>query len=998
MPLIDILVLQLGPAIAKAILTGWLKDQPILNAATSSILDIIRNQTSDVLAQGRAKRQFEAISERVAENLQLVINAEGCGIDEGGQTAVALEASRTIDEAGITTAVLVRCEFDPSKVALYLRETNPTATQHFSSAERYLYERILSEAGQYIVDIASQLPRFTERTLTEILRSENRLLEKADLIIQEVRRIRENSVRENADLDTARFEEQYRRHVVRRLDEITLYGVDVSETSRRHRLSMAYVSLNVTRSAADKDASTPTLAQYAEGQDSSIADEVETVSVDEALCRSSRLLIRGVAGSGKTTLLQWIAVRSASQDFGGTLQEWNGTIPFFIRLRHFPDSRLPQPEEFPGLVAGTIMGVMPKGWVHSQLTSGRALILIDGLDEISDQQREDVKQWIKDLVDTFKEARFIVTTRPHAAEDGWMASERFEEAELQPMGLSDLSAFVDHWHAAVSEALEDNDAKEKLGSLKENLKQVLRTDRAIRSLATNPLLCAMLCALYRERNQQLPSDRIELYEACCAALIERRDLERRLKLGNYPVLSYRTKKALLQGLAYWLMLNGWSEVQTERVDEHLGKRLATMRGVPRDASPSGVRRLLVERTGIIRHPIPGYIDFTHRTFQEFLAAQAVVNDNDTGVLIQHAHDTRWREVIVLSAGIGTRRSAEEVISGLLERGDREEDLRHQLHLLALACLETPVELSTSLSKDVESRLSSLVPPSNMRDAKAVASAGDLAVRYLRMYTPAVAKVPIAAACVKALGLIGTESALDALQEFCDKPRRAIADQLLRLWPLFDHEEYTQRVIRRLCEQCEHLRLRDHVYLEDLLRLPRPLLRTLIVEDCLGLMDLDTLRGFEPLTTLELRRNNVVKSLDPLSGFKGLRELQVNDFHSLESVAAVGTLNLLFLEIWGGKIDLSETAQATKLHSLRVLTQRMVDDLSPIAGMKRLMYLSVGICSPTIDTRVLFELPRLKWFQLLGEDKAPLIPLRIPSGWHVNRVQNALRGSRSVPGE
>src|SRR5207302_7338323 len=95
----------------------------------------------------------------------------------------------------------------------------------------------------------------------------------------------------------------------------------------------------------------------------------------------------------------------------------------------------------------------------------------------------------------------------------------------------------------------------------ERLKEEVRRNRSKRILATNPLLCAMLCALNRERHQQLPSDRIELYEACCELLIERRDVERHISLAQYSAaaLSYTQKRLLLADLAYWFVRNGWTE-------------------------------------------------------------------------------------------------------------------------------------------------------------------------------------------------------------------------------------------------------------------------------------------------------------------------------------------------------------------------------------------------------------------------------------------------------
>jgi predicted NACHT family NTPase len=272
---------------------------------------------------------------------------------------------------------------------------------------------------------------------------------------------------------------------------------------------------------------------------------IDRVSIDIALARSRRLFIRGPAGSGKTTLLQWIAVKSSSRSFEGYLSNLNNTIPFFIRLRQFVQSELPRPEAFPGLIAPIIADTMPKGWVHRQFELGRAMILIDGLDELPSSRREDVRLWLRVLVKTYSQAGFILTSRPHAANEDWIDSEEFSNAELLPMQLSDIYSFINHWHNAVRAATIEEAEKSELESMGEFLKENVKHNGAIRSLAVTPLLCAMLCALNRDRRQQLPANRIELYEACCSLLLERRDKERQIELIDYPVLNYSQKHRLL---------------------------------------------------------------------------------------------------------------------------------------------------------------------------------------------------------------------------------------------------------------------------------------------------------------------------------------------------------------------------------------------------------------------------------------------------------------------
>ncbi len=119
-----------------------------------------------------------------------------------------------------------------------------------------------------------------------------------------------------------------------------------------------------------------------------------------------------------------------------------------------------------------------------------------------------------------------------------MIHEGFSSAELQPMELPEIDAFIDNWHRAVREELHEEEEKTELQFLAKQLKEEVRHSRSKRNLATNPLLCAMLCALNRDRRQQLPSDRIELYEACCKMLLEWLDKERRIELADYPCAGY----------------------------------------------------------------------------------------------------------------------------------------------------------------------------------------------------------------------------------------------------------------------------------------------------------------------------------------------------------------------------------------------------------------------------------------------------------------------------
>jgi len=952
MGLVEALAVTLAPAIGKAVAKQWFKDSPIIAETAATILDLFKSKTTDVIAQRRAARQIEAIGERIAENLLSVFQAEGAIIDEGGQVAVAYAVAETIDKASIDSSLLAEKSLEPVVLAKYLLESNPLAITFFSAAETSLYERIIREVSQYIIDIASQLPRFNERTFGEMLKRQNVLTDVAEQILEEVRRIREEG--KSDDVEASRFEVDYRRAVVRQLDELQLFGVDLSAASRRHRLSVAYVTLSVQKETTEPpdhrlvEKVGETLSEDNEQEESSAAP----LPVDKALKDSNRVLILGDAGSGKTTLLQWIAVRAAQRDFSGPLSDWNDSAPFFIRLRQCVETGLPAPQDFPRFVSPALAGAMPSHWAHYQLNSGRAIVLIDGLDELGELKRADVRDWVRDLVGNYPCARFIISSRPHAVEENWLAKEGFTEAELLPMELPDIYSFIEHWHNAVREELQDIEEKAELEHLESNLKDVIRKKPQIRRLTTIPLLCAMVCALHRDSRRNLPSDRIELYEACFHMLIDRRDLVRGVDLRDYPNLSYRQKRALLQDLAYWLLRNGYSMIAVERAEERLAQKVESLQGLRRTIKANHVLRLFIERSGLLREPVKGQVDFTHRTFQEFLGAQTALDEGDLGFLIKSAHEQQWREVVILAAGLARPLERSNIIRDLIARGDNEPRYRQQLHLLGVACLETSIELDSTIIEEVILRLQSLVPPRTIKDAKSLALAGELALPFLESQG---ASGKVSAACVRALALIGGEAALQVLEGYKSDPREGVSTELTRGWDYFDRTEYARRV---LCHD-GRLRLKRPASLQGVESLDN--VTALEIDLGYVLPDLTPVANLRNLSRARLWNAYLLKSLRPLLPLAGLEQLAAYFLYSLENIEdLVNFPNLTELTLFGSHkvMDWTPLSRLTSLTLLELPYARLLSNLEAISLLGNLTILELRGCENVIDLSPLSTLSKL----------------------------------------
>ena len=76
-----------------------------------------------------------------------------------------------------------------------------------------------------------------------------------------------------------------------------------------------------------------------------------------------------------------------------------------------------------------------------------------------------------------------------------------------------------------------------------------------------------------------------------------------------------------------------------------------------------------ERASMWNQPAAGLVEFRHRTFQEYLAAEWAMQQDKVGALVGHAATPPWRETIVLAAGSGTPAQSWALLQEILGQAD-----------------------------------------------------------------------------------------------------------------------------------------------------------------------------------------------------------------------------------------------------------------------------------------------------------------------------------------
>ena len=394
----------------------------------------------------------------------------------------------------------------------------------------------------------------------------------------------------------------------------------------------------------------------------------QRLSVGEALSRYRRLVIVGAPGGGKTTLLRWLAVTFASErqaepnrlgpNFAAPY------IPVVLELRRFADrfaSLTEQPATFDlaaeasafiaqdARFAGT-----PSELIHDAIVAGRCLILLDGLDEIADQAtRRRLIEAIEALcLDPQRGSTgnlCLLTTRPHGFVNLALGA-GFQTVTVRPFEAEDVATFTRTWYriAYGDDALAD-EAQDLIAAIQAN-------DR-VAGLASNPLLCTIIAIVYRN-NRVLPERRVELYLKCCEALLDTWERNKDIKSsGLIGGFGWQIKLELLAALAYWM--HGETErlaAADDLVVEQIARALEADE-IARPGSAEDEARHFIEtirdRSGLLRGRGDGTLEFSHRTFQEYLAARHVATLEDEAMLdavMPHLHAAWWEEVHLLLFG------------------------------------------------------------------------------------------------------------------------------------------------------------------------------------------------------------------------------------------------------------------------------------------------------------------------------------------------------------
>ncbi len=419
-----------------------------------------------------------------------------------------------------------------------------------------------------------------------------------------------------------------------------------------------------------------------------------TFSIGDMLEGTPHLALLAMPGGGKSTLLKRLATAYAlperRKEIADDLPE-RDWLPLMLRCRELRD-RAHRPilellDDIPrhaGMNAEECAAFRDS--IHGALRSGQALLMVDGLDEISDEgARRTFSNHLRTFVAMFPQAALVITSR----EAGFrlvasVVAGVCEQAKLAPLDEEDVLSLCERWHV---EVVGDTD---RVRSEAKELGQAIWNNRHIRMLAENPLLLTTLLVVKRCVGE-LPRSRTTLYREAIRVLVRTWNVE------GYAPLDEDEALAQLSYVACAMMAEGKQQIGQkallkllQNARRELEAELQFARISPQEfIARIEYRSSLLMQTGHARidGELQPVFEFRHLTFQEYLAARGYVEEQYPGrdgghtlaqVLEQHFEDERWREVIPLAAVLAGRK-AEDLMKRLTAACEhrKSDEMRRQ---------------------------------------------------------------------------------------------------------------------------------------------------------------------------------------------------------------------------------------------------------------------------------------------------------------------------------
>lgn len=429
-------------------------------------------------------------------------------------------------------------------------------------------------------------------------------------------------------------DERYRERLKEELHKNTIFGMPgIDGDKEAVDLPDTFVPLDISVNEVSRPQRNQRGTVADGGAGYNISDVTPEGALEYAVPKSRMLLIIGEPGSGKTTILKHFALSSHIKLPGFT---------FPVPMLYMPLSKMVTPgEEQQSLPEKLSHCFEPhlkiaETFFEERLHKHRSLVLLDGLDEISDrEQRVKVCRWISEAAKTWSKAFFVVTTRDKGYGENEQLALKINKqvAYVKRFTIAQQSSFLQKWfRAAFLRDLSRDQGADDQGSKSQTEQEAARSATALESylslpenkglrddLAGIPLLLQLMAILWKQ-SKAIPESREALYRVALDYLLFYRENEKNIP----PFLPASESKKLLEPVSLWMQDMNEDAADTVKFHARMQQEVDLLDYKYRSKySAEEICDNLVTRAGVLGRSGSAYV-FSHKTFREYLAGLRLV--------------------------------------------------------------------------------------------------------------------------------------------------------------------------------------------------------------------------------------------------------------------------------------------------------------------------------------------------------------------------------------
>jgi predicted NACHT family NTPase len=372
----------------------------------------------------------------------------------------------------------------------------------------------------------------------------------------------------------------------------------------------------------------------------------------QAVEKYGNLRVLGKTGSGKSIFLKRLAMQCNAGKFAAN------QAPVFMALRDFAEScRYNQQVNLLEFIQQEFLesGISQPETLNKLLQEGRILFLIDGLDEICQDEEHKTLNEVRRFCERFHKNTFVTTCRTASQK---LALKGFTDVQITPLNEVQITAGTRKWFEEFSKA----DSPDGLKIASQFVQELKSPENwQFRPLMATPLFLHLACSIFH-RQKRLPI-KAKFYKQCMDLLVWKWDEARGMDRNqSYPGFALPQKLQLWSEIALSTFEKGQYFFDQRVIEDHIASAVKNLTDTNSEEVSQAIEAVLCmvksQDHGLLTERARGIFSFSYSAMQQYCIARKIFVSQylqplgqSLQELVTHLTDRRWHKIFLLTASM-----------------------------------------------------------------------------------------------------------------------------------------------------------------------------------------------------------------------------------------------------------------------------------------------------------------------------------------------------------